>query len=534
MAVSDDAFFAWIKREVETGSNERCMAKAKELRRRLFKQQLDFVDDPERHKTLLCPRRAGKSYGLAVYMLITMLERPGANIVFIARTRDKAKEILWDTAETSLKKLNKDFQLGLEFSEVHTSIRAPNGSRARLRGCETLADVEQYRGEPFHLVVIDECASLSPGVLDHLLKRAIEPTLGDFLGSVVLSGTPGAVLAGPFYKATAEVAFVRDEDNRVTSRPYAERDDQRWYGIDYSWSAHSWTRENNRAIPHLWQEALRIKALNKWSDQNPIWLREYIGRWIQDDANLVYKFHPEKNIWVPGRRTPSNPFGLPPDFPSPRYVAGMDFGSKDPFAFQLMAYSDNDRRLFHCAERVLRISGDEKVLTPPRFAEVIKQFVDIVEIESMVGDFGPFGDMLQEQMLNEHGLWIEKALKKDKRDHIELLNGDFLDDRCFLLPDSEAARQMLQLSWDDSGLKERVGGGVRNDAADGIVYTWRRALHHFSEPLPGEDPAPGTEEWEKARQQLELERAVDHHLKYQDPERYSETHDADGMEIEWP
>lgn len=533
MGVREDAFFSSIRREVEAGSNERCLIKALELRKRLFLQQLEFVNDPERHKSLLCPRRSGKSYALAVYILITMMERPGANIVFIARTRDKAKEILWDTAETSLKKLNKEFQLGLEFSEVHTAIRAPNGSRCRLRGCETLADIEQYRGEPFHLVVIDECASFSPGVLDHLLKRAIEPTLGDFLGSVVLSGTPGAVLAGPFYKATGDVAF-NIENGTALSRPYADRDAVRWSNVDYSWSFHSWSRQDNKAIPHLWQEALRIQKLNAWTDQNPIWLREYIGRWIQDDANLVYKFHPERNIWIPGPRTPSNPFGLPKDFISPRYVAGMDFGSKDPFAFQLMAYSDHDPRLFHCAEKVLRVSDSEKVLTPPLFARAIRQYTEIVEIESMVGDFGPFGDMMQEQMLNEHGLWIEKAIKKDKRDHIELLNGDFIDDRCFLLPDSEAARQMLQLSWDDTGLKERVGGGIRNDACDGIVYTWRRVLHHYHEDLTT-DPQPGTPQYELARQAAEVEGAVIREMRLRDPERYADrSMDGDAEEIQWP
>lgn len=528
MGIKDDAFFRSIKKEVEAGSNEKCIAKAQELRKRLFDQQLDFVDDLERHKSLLCPRRAGKSYCLAVYMLITLLERPGANVVFIARTRDKAKEILWDTAETSLKKLNKEFQLGLEFSEVHTSIRAPNGSRGRLRGCETLADVEQFRGEPFHLVVIDECASFSPGVLDHLLKRAIEPTLGDFLGTVVLSGTPGAVLAGPFYKSTSDAAFAI-EDGRATSRPFNRRNHSAWIDIDYSWSFHSWTRLDNVKLPHLGAEAIRIKKLNGWTDQNPIWLREYMGRWIQDDTNLVYKFHPERNIWVPGDRTPSNPFGLPADFREPRYVAGMDFGSKDPFALQIMAYSDFDPRLFHCYEFV------KQGLLPPGFAAAIRAIQELVDIEAMVGDFGPFGDMLQEQMLQEHGLPIEKAIKKDKRDHIELLNGDFLDGRCFLLPDSEAARQMLQLSWDDTGLKERVGGGIRNDACDGIVYTWRRALHHYYE-VEEKGPQPGTPEFQAQVEAAEVQAVVDRELREQDPERFYDQHarwDADSEDA-WP
>ncbi len=495
MTISTDAAFEAMKRRVDAGANERCIKIAQRLRQRLFHQQISVVDDPERHKALLCPRRAGKSYALAVYMLIVGLEKPHANIVFIARTRDKAKDILWDTAQTSLKKLNKDFEIGADFSEVHTALRLPNGSRIRLRGCETMADVEQFRGEPFHLVVIDESASFTPGVLDHLLKRAIEPTLGDFLGTVVLAGTPGPFLAGPFYRATGDKAF-EVKNGRCISRPHALRDQQPWDHVEFSWSFHHWSRSANVAIKHLDAEAVRIRELNGWTEQNPIFLREYIGRWIPDDANLVYRFHPERNIWVPGEKTKNNPFGLPPG--NWRHGMGMDFGTKDPFALTVMSWSDNKPDLYQSYE--FTATG----FLPGDFAREIQRVRGLAEIEWMVGDFGPFGDLLQQQMQAEYGLNIEKALKRDKRDNIELLNGDFADGRCFLLADSQAARQMLHLSWDHTGLKEHLSREIRNDAADAVVYTRRRALHHFFE---AEEPKPieGTPAYDLAVERAEAE-----------------------------
>lgn len=498
MSLLEEAFLGKLQEEHLASAVVRCRRLAKKLMGKLFKEQRDLILDPWRHKSMLCARRAGKSYALAVYMLVVGLTIPNANIVFIARTRDKAKDILWDTAQTSLRKLDKEFEIHATFSEVHTSLRLPNGSRIRLRGCETIADVEQYRGEPFHLVVIDECASFTPGVLDHLLQRAIEPTLGDFLGTCVLSGTPGPFLSGPFYRATGDPAFVI-EDGRAHSRPYASKDKPQWAGVEFAWSFHGWGRANNVTLPHLASETQRIMKINGWTDQNPIYLREFVGRWVADGANMVYAYDPDSNIWIPGKRTEANPFGLPEHVKKPHYVLGADFGTKDPFAMTVMAYDEHVPILYQVHEFPPTVG-----LLPDDFAYEIKRIREMVHIDQMVGDFGPFGDLLQQELLVKHGLLMEKAVKKDKRDHIELLNADFKDRRCFMLPDSEAARQMLHLTWDKTGLKERLSKEIRNDAADAALYTRRFVFHLFAE-AEHKDPEPGTREFEEMIEKLEAE-----------------------------
>lgn len=501
------AAFSDMAEQVERGASRRAKQIVEKLRKRPFQLQLDFIEDPCRHKVLLCPRRSGKSYAIAIYMLLVCLRTPYANCVYVARTRDKAREIMWEL----LKKLNQEFEIGIRFSEVHTAAWLPNGSRFRLRGCETTADIEQFRGEPFHVVFVDEAATLPAGVIDPLLDQAIEPTLGDYLGTLVLCGTPGAVLDGRFYKTSGDPAF-EIADNYATSRPYRLKNTDHWDGVDFGWSYHSWTRRDNKILPHLWEEALRIKKLNGWGDQHPVWLREYVGRWIATDTNLVYSYNPERNTWKPGKRTNANPFGLEPGHDW-KYVLGMDFGHKDPFAMQIVAYSETHPHMFQCWE------FQKRGLTPPGFAEQIKKACSMCEIEWMIGDFGPYAEMLQLQLAQEYELPIEKAEKKEKRDYIDLLNGDFDDGRCFLMEGSETGRQMLVLSWDETKIKEK--SGMRNDLCDALVYTWRRVQHHYSIAAAPPPPEYGTPEWENQRDaeevELEIERMRQDELAAEQP-----------------
>jgi phage FluMu gp28-like protein len=65
------------------------------LKASLFKEQLDFIEDPAKLKAAKCTRRSGKSYGAAgIYMAITCIENPGCNCLYLATTRDSAKKII--------------------------------------------------------------------------------------------------------------------------------------------------------------------------------------------------------------------------------------------------------------------------------------------------------------------------------------------------------------------------------------------------------------------------------------------------------
>lgn len=479
----EDYLFLAIKQQVAAGAVARCQAIAARVLDRGFTEQRDFILDQERHKVLLAPRRAGKSYGVGLHLVHTMMVRPGANTIYICRTREKSREILWD----ELRRLDRDFEIKLKFSETFLGGWAPNGSKFRLRGCETMADIDQFIGEAFDLVVLDEGASHHPLLIDRLIDKALEATLGDTLGTMILTGTPGPILAGRFYNTSGEPAFeikdVKDDDGvpvrLAMSRPFRERAHTKWAQVVFGWSYHFWTRKENTSPrgKHLWAEALRIKLINQWSDDNPLWMREYLGRWVPDGGNLVYNtFNPEKNCWdppqglVPFKRLDALPRGH-----AWRCAIGIDFGQKDPTAISVIAWATTCKSIYQVYEWL------ERGMQPPRWAEKIGEVVAAFPTDRIVGDFGPYGEMLQRQLAEEYGISIEMAEKKDKRAHIELLNGDFHDLRCFVMRDSEFTRQAMMLSWDDTGLKEK---NQRNDACDAVVYTWRLVQHHYAEDAP--------------------------------------------------
>ena len=72
----------------------------------LHPKQQAFVLDTARRKCALAGRRAGKTWAVAIWLLLDT--RPGELSVFIARTTGHARRILWRT----LRRVNDKYQLG--------------------------------------------------------------------------------------------------------------------------------------------------------------------------------------------------------------------------------------------------------------------------------------------------------------------------------------------------------------------------------------------------------------------------------------
>lgn len=484
MGYLDAALAEFQKQSASGDGGGKSEEKAQRVLARCFRQQRDLIGDNHRFKALLCPRRAGKTIAALACLLVTAFRRSRTESVYVAGTRAQAKQVLWDY----LLQWNEDLELALVFNLQELQARAPNGSKITLGGAETEADVERYRGRRYALFVIDEPASLRPAILDGLILKVVSPALQDHKGTLLLTGTPGHILSGMFYRVTGPGAFEVQDGGEAVSNLYGKEPAGK-----FLWSVHTWTVADNSAMPEMWAEALETKRRGQLSDDNPIWLREGLGRWATDDTKLVYnRFDPQRNTWKPGKRSARNPFGLPEDHGDEwRYVIGMDMGrSIDPFALTVAAFSDTSPRIYQVYEWQAW-----KVL-PKDIAAAIQKITDLVPIEHMVCDWGPFGKMVQEQLLKEHGFPVEDAEKKSKLDYIELLNGDYVDERAYLLEDGHAAQQALYLSYDDTGIKEATDrsaeGRVKNDCLDAWLYTWRWVRHHFAVPAAARPPAHGT------------------------------------------
>ncbi len=472
-------------------------------------RQRAFVLDPGKRVAALVARGGGKTTGGRGRYMRRMLSTPKARCVYIATTRQQAEDLMW----APLKDLCDRLEIAATFNE--TKLRCTfkrNGATLRLVGADDKREIEKLRGQPFHEVGVDECASYPPQLLEHLIFRIIAPRLGDLDGMIWLIGTPGHLLSGPFYDATRNGSEI--------SRPWTDRDlpeFENWLG----WSTHSWNLEDGAlhvpAMERLWREALLEKQRNKWSDLNPVWRREYLGQWAADDTENVFKYRPHTeegapwNQWDP-ERTPQGFAKLPPgDW---HFVYGMDMGHSDPFSLQVFAYSLNERVLYHVYEFNRReqyaqsiaqlLLGDELSHEKPTGVIGVTGWP-----AGMVADTAGLGDAMLMELSHVYGINVEAAEKKNKVDSIELFNGDLIDGRIKILKGSELEKQLMSLQWavDDVGrLKEHKG--QRNDCTDAAIYARRKAAHRFAEDAPAPPPAKGSTAALNRQMQLAEEEAA--------------------------
>lgn len=469
-----DVLLADAARSLEQRDITRIRSYVDTLTRGLTAVQRAFVLDGSRRIAALCPRRAGKTTAVRARLLRRSLMQRRSNCLYIAMTRQSAEELLWN----ELKTLNQELSLGAQFNNTALRMTIPAlGSEITLSGADNRADIDKHRGQKYDEVWIDEAKSFPPKLLAELIDQVIAPALMDRRGTLGLIGTPGNILGGLFFDATRTGSTI--------SRPWAERDDERWHSQKWEWSLHQWQLRDNTAVPHLWDEAQRTKEEKQWSDENPIWRREYLGQWVADDADRVYKYREVNedgepwNYWTPAPTTEGNPFGLPADHWW-RYVYGIDLGSRDPFALVVLAYADTHPNLYQVYEY------GQKGMTVTQVGELLTRLIERTgHPDAIVADLAGNGGMVIAELNQRYGLNIEAAEKKNKPDSIETTNSDLIDGRLKLLKGGQVAAQMSELQWDDTGMRENKA--QRNDHCDACIYARRRAMHHFA---TDEAPAP--------------------------------------------
>lgn len=448
-----------------------------------------------------------------------MVRTPRARCVYIATTKEHARELIWDKLKDTLTRLGVE----AKFNETRLTCELKrNGARLKLTGADDNKEIDKLRGMSFHEVAIDEAASHEQKLLERLIKRVVGPRLGEFGGCICLFGTPGHDLRGMFYEAT--FPGLKDKLNIPTNRPYEDRNKPEYditkpESLDYRpaldkkdgswtrWSSHYWTIYDGapyvKALRDELAENLIEKDANGWSDDHPVWQREYLGRWAADDTEMMFKYRPQVdgkdwNQWDPPRdaqgfaRLPDGPDGKPrTDW---LFAYGFDMGHSDPFALVVLAFSPSDttRTIYH-------VYSFER---PKMYARPIAQLLlgtneanptgccphdkpeGVMKWTGwpigMVADMTHLGGNVLLELQNVYGIKIEAAEQKGKNAAIELANGDLVDGRIKILKGSVLEDQLSRLQWqpDEFGrLKEPKG--VANHSADAFVYARRLVAHMF-------------------------------------------------------
>lgn len=477
-----DLLFQEVAKARDKDTRERDRDIAARLLDRLFPAQLAFVKDPHRRKAALCPRRAGKSYTVLAYALWTCLTKPGAQVLILARVRRQVKGVFW----RPLKKLCAELEVDVHFRNMELEAEFGNGSVMLLAGADTQEETDKYRGQFFDLVILDEGKSYSARLLDELLNEILEYTLLDRRGTLAIIGTPGAILQGPFYAITSGDLTVIDPKERY-----------RWSSKRYtaegrnacSWSLHTWTTQDNTAMPHIWEDLLDRQRRHNIPDDDPSWMREAKGKWCPDDDALVYKYASVTDgrcDWTFDRDTPH---GLPSGHDW-NFVLGLDFGYVDATAFVVGAWAKTYPALiFVHVEK-------HSMMLPEDIARRVRELEEVYGIfQVRVADSGGLGRTILEALQRTYGIPVVAARKRDKCDHIKLMNSDIVAGRVRVDPAGELAEEWRTAQWATEE-RRKVDPDCDDHAADAALYLWRYVYHHFAREEEF-GPAEGSPEWWK-------------------------------------
>jgi len=411
-----------------------------------FPKQLPFVADTARFSTAVCTRRAGKTVGVAAKLFSVARAKPGCVALYITKSRINAKRLFWKI----LKTMNEAYGLNGVVSEGELCVRLPNGSEIYLSGCVHEAEIENFRGMPIGIVVLDEAQSF-PKFIQALVDEVLAPALMEYNGQLVLTGTPGPVPIGYFYEC-------------ATSQ---------------EWSHHSWSYVDNPHIrlksgrePHeLLADELKRRGVTV---EDPSIQREWFARWVLDLNALVFRYDEAKNH----RDIP----------PCAHHVLCIDVGYDDADAIGVLGWNDDDPTLYLVEELITA----KQTITP--LMNQVMAFYSRFNPMAVVCDFGGLGKKIAEEIQERTGIPVEAAEKERKLEHIELLNDALRTERFVADKESRFAQDCMKVEWDRSNPeKPKISERFHSDICDAVLYGWRRCQQWLYVPPAAPRPKLGTE-----------------------------------------
>jgi GH43 family beta-xylosidase len=402
-----------------------------------FDKQLEFINDPNKFKTAVCSRRAGKTEACSADLFDAAMKHPGTNCLYITLSRKNAKKIIW----RALCKLQREYDPTARVDNVELTIELSNGSMIICSGAKDESEIEKFRGLAFKKVYIDEAQAFK-SYLKELIDDVIEPALYDYDGSLSLIGTPNASCAGVFFDACHQKhGFV-------------------------GWSNHHWTifdnphikRKSGKTPEQLLEATLKRKGITR---EDPSFRRESLGQWVYDGDSLIYKFDASRNTFKT----------LPPDHDW-FYILGVDVGWMDADALAVLAFSDTHSNVYMVEE----IIKNKQTIT--ELANMIKALESKYQFTKKVMDAGALGKKIQEEIRQRHGIHLDAAEKQRKKEFIELLNDDLRTSRFQVKAEMTICEDYEKLQWDKTNLdKWKEDSSFHSDIADAVLYAWREAKH---------------------------------------------------------
>lgn len=420
-----------------------------------FPAQNAFIKDPARYIAAQCSRRAGKSNGLAFRFFMTMEKHPKSTCIYLALTKDSARNIMWDV----LKEIDEKYKLNCVFKESTLTVTHPNGSKLMLYGADMANFIRRLKGQKSPGIGIDEAQDFG-GHLESLINDVLTPMLVDYKDSwLAVVGTPGPVPQGRYFETTNNKRF--------------------------GYSIHKWTLLEN---PHIHEPQKFIDDLilkNQWESNHPTLMREWHNQWVLDVDALWIRYKEERNHFEI----------LPPNIKKWNYILGIDIGFRDADAFAVLAWSEEDSNTY-LVEELITAKQD--------ITSLIEQTIELskrYDLYKMVIDQGGLGLKIAEEMRRRHAINVEPADKKLKAENVGILNDELRLGKFKAHKDSRFAQDsyMIQIDWVHSRPdKIVIKKEPHSDIIDAVLYAHKES-YAFSHKPPEKKLIPGTKEWADAQ-----------------------------------
>jgi len=453
-----------------------------EWRRALHPKQHAAVNDTSTNVAVVAGRRAGKTEGCIYWLARDWRRHAGKKALYVASTIGSAREIIWDR----LHDFDERWSVGIEFNETRLEARWPNGFTVIVTGCENKKQANRVaRGKRFVKVVIDELELFEDELIRYFIRSALKPTLMDYGGKLMLMGTPGNALVGFWYEATREVDEDEDEITAVHARA------KPWPTYRYNALDNPFIEYPGGARKYLDDQL----AENGWSEDDPEFVIEYLGRWVHDGNSYVYQFSETKNLWDDDEDAWFTAAG------GVKTVIAADLGDRDGCGFAVLQKRwDSDEIRCLEARAAVNLDVDELAVELRRLMRKYK--THHVRVDSK----GHGATTICKSLLN-YGIPAQPA--ENNRRKLPLIrdlkavlrNGKFKAHpvRCrdFIL-------QAKQMVWNDERDSHREG--IPDEAIDPVLWALFE-LRKLALVTPGKPPRPTDDERIALEEALENARA---------------------------
>lgn len=437
----------------------------------LFGPQLAFVRDAATFADACCSRRAGKSTGIAAWLLEGPLAPERAPSAYITRTRKDAKRIIWQT----MIDLNRRHDLGYEPNESDLVLKRGDVPLVYIGGVDTKDEIDKWRGSGWGRVAIDEAQAL-PEHVRGLVEDVLMPSLMDHDGKIRLIGTPAPVPVGFFHDATQSA----------------------------HWSHHAWTVWENPHVGHAQKILDKVLETSGRALADASIQREWFGRWVLDLDALVVKFDAALNTFdtLPSCRAPW------------QHVLGIDLGFDDADAIAVLGFNADDPNVYLVEESVVAKQ------TISALTDAVAALVDVYKPQAIVWDTGGLGKKVADEVTTRTGIPLKAAEKARKFEFIALMNDALRTGRLLVRRGSRFAADAMLVEWDrEKSTNDRpvISSRFHSDVIDAVLYAFRESMH-WTHREPPKAAKPGTPEWfreeadrmrEDARQQARAEHDPD-------------------------